>query len=110
MQELIPITLFICFAYAIQAVVDARARTKLVAPHISGEVIASLVQAEQFRARYASLRWGITLVTASIGMFAVRALGWEDLDPGVVAVLLGALGVGQVAYFLMVARLGKSGA
>lgn len=109
MEELTPITLFICFAYAIQAVANARARSKLVAPHISGEVIASLVQAEQFRARYASLRWGITLVTAAIGLFAVQAMGWEELRPGVVAVLLGALGVGQVAYFVMVARLAKPG-
>ena len=41
MQELIPITLFICTAYAIHAIADARARSKLVAQGsvaISGSV------------------------------------------------------------------------
>ncbi|MFI3487655.1 3'-5' exonuclease, partial [Klebsiella pneumoniae] len=49
MQELIPITLFICIAYAIHAIADARARSKLVAPHVPEEVIRSLAVLEEER-------------------------------------------------------------
>mgnify|MGYP007094632588 CR=1 FL=1 len=51
MQELIPITLFICIAYAIHAIADARARSKLVAPHVPEEVIRSLAVLEEERRR-----------------------------------------------------------
>lgn len=53
MQELIPITLFICIAYAIHAIADARARSKLVAPHVPEEVIRSLAVLEEERRRCA---------------------------------------------------------
>jgi hypothetical protein len=55
MQELIPITLFICIAYAIHAIADARARSKLVAPHVPEEVIRSLAVLEERRRRGAAL-------------------------------------------------------
>lgn len=56
MQELIPITLFICIAYAIHAIADARARSKLVAPHVPEEVIRSLAVLEEERRRQGALR------------------------------------------------------
>ena len=56
MQELIPITLFICIAYAIHAIADARARSKLVAPHVPEEVIRSLAVLEEERRRQGAQR------------------------------------------------------
>lgn len=58
MQELIPITLFICTAYAIHAIADARARSKLVAPHVPEEVIRSLALLEEERRRQGALPLG----------------------------------------------------
>ncbi|PSD49566.1 hypothetical protein C7E25_11640 [Stenotrophomonas maltophilia] len=65
MQELIPITLFICIAYAIHAIADARARSKLVAPHVPEEVIRSLAVLEEERRRQGALRWGMPAPAAS---------------------------------------------
>lgn len=42
MQERIPIVRFICIAYAIHALADARARGKPVAPHVPEKVMRSL--------------------------------------------------------------------
>lgn len=101
MQELVPITIFVCFAYAIQAVSDARARSKLVAPHVSEEVIMSLIRAEQLRRKFSSLRWGVTLVCSAVGFFVLQILGCDELGPGVLAVCLGAIGIGQLCFFLI---------
>lgn len=108
MQELIPLTLIVCFAYAIQAVVDARARSKLIAPHVSDEVIVTLLRAEQLRRKSSSLRWGITLVAAAVGLAIVQSLGWEELNPGYLAVIVGAIGVGQLIHYAVAAKSSPS--
>ncbi len=104
MQELIPITLAICFAYAIQAVADARARSKLFAPHISEEVITSLVKADQRRSRMSSLRWGLTLLNAAIGLYTLHRKQIDDFGPEALAVLVGSIAVAQLAYYVIAAR------
>ena len=78
MQELIPITLFICIAYAIHAIADARARSKLVAPHVPEEVIRSLAVLEEERRRQGALRWGISLVCLALAMALLEAIGARD--------------------------------
>ena len=74
MQELIPFTLFICIAYAIHAIADARARSKLVAPHVPEEVIRSLAVLEEERRRQGALRWGISLVCLALAMALLEAI------------------------------------
>ena len=59
---LIPITLFVCIAYAIKAVVDARVRKQLVASNVSQELISSIIKADETRRRHATLRWGAILI------------------------------------------------
>lgn len=108
MQELIPITLFLCLAYAIQAVADARARGRLIAPHISEEVIASILQAEQSRRRLSSLRWGISLLAATLGLLTLEAFGWDELTPGFAAVLTGSIALGQLAFYVASVHVGRS--
>ncbi|MDT3474689.1 hypothetical protein [Stenotrophomonas maltophilia] len=95
MQELIPITLFICIAYAIHAIADARARSKLVAPHVPEEVIRSLAVLEEERRRQGALRWGISLVCLALAM-APWAMGARDLTFGAAAALVGSAGLGQL--------------
>ncbi len=96
MQELIPITLFVCVAYAIHALADARARAKLVAPHVPEEVIRALALLEEQRRRQGALRWGISLVCLSFAFAGLEMLGHEDLSFGAVALLVGSAGVGQL--------------
>lgn len=95
MQELIPITLFICIAYAIHAIADARARSKLVAPHVPEEVIRSLAVLEEERRRQGALRWGISLVCLALAMALLEAMGARDLTFGAAA-LVGSAGLGQL--------------
>jgi len=96
MQELIPITLFICIAYAIQALADARARGKLVAPHVAEEVLISLAALEDERRRMSALRWGITLCSVALAFGLLELTGARELDFGAVAVLAGSAGLGQL--------------
>ncbi|TAH39803.1 MAG: hypothetical protein EYC71_14665 [Gammaproteobacteria bacterium] len=98
---LIPISLFVCITYAIKAVVDARVRKQLVASNVSQELISSIIKADETRRRHATLRWGAILIILAIAFAVMEAFNWRHLTPGVVALLLGATGAGNlVAYTL----------
>jgi hypothetical protein len=46
-------------------------------------------------------RWGVVLVALAIGFGLIEAAGWDELTPGVFAILLAATGIGNLgAYFL----------
>lgn len=101
LEYLIPISLFVCIAYAIKAVVDARVRKQLVASNISQELIQSIVEADELRRRHATLRWGTILIALAIGFGLMESLNLREITPGVLAILLGATGIGNlVAYTL----------
>lgn len=105
-EILIPIVFFICITYAIKAVLDARTRAKLIASNSSSDMIRTLVQDEEHANRYASLRWGIVLTSLAVGFGLIEWFGWEEITPGAIAVLLGATGVGNLAFF-QIARNGR---
>lgn len=97
----IPIVLFICITYAIKAVVDARVRKQLVTSNVSQELIQSIVEADEMRRRQSTLRWGAILLALAVGFGLMEAFGWRDVTPGVMAILLGATGIGNlIAYHL----------
>ena len=101
LQFLIPIVLFICITYAIKAVVDARVRKQLVTSNVSQELIQSIVEADELRRRHATLRWGAILIALAVGFGLMEALGMRDITPGVLALLLGATGVGNLVAFYL---------
>lgn len=103
---LIPVTLFVCIAYTIKAVVDARVRKQLVSSNGSPELVASILRADETNRRLSSLRWGITLVMLALGFGIVEAAGWQEVTPGVIAVLVGAVGLGNLASFAAARKLG----
>lgn len=103
---LIPVTLFVCIAYAIKAVVDARVRKQLVSSNGSPELVASILRADETNRRLSSLRWGITLIMLALGFGIVEAAGWQEVTPGVIAVLVGAVGLGNLASFAAARKLG----
>ena len=105
-DQLIPVTLFVCIAYAIKAVVDARVRKQLVSSNGSPELVASILRADETNRRLSSLRWGITLVMLALGFGIVEAAGWQEVTPGVIAVLVGAVGLGNLASFAAARKLG----
>ena len=104
-DTLIPITLFLAIAYTIKAVVDAGVRRKMVDSNGSQDLVRSKLEGEEVRRRHGSLRWGVTLVALAIGFGIVQAAGWDELNPGVIAVLVGATGIGNLAYYLLARKL-----
>ena len=105
-ELLIPISLFAAIAYSIKAVVDARVRKQLVASNGAPELVASILAGDETNRRLSSLRWGITLVALALGFGIVEAAGWQDITPGVIAVLVGAIGIGNLASFAAARKLG----
>lgn len=104
-EFLIPIALFVCIAYAIKAVVDARVRRQMVESNGSQELVRSIVESEEARRRHGSLRWGVVLVALGIGFAAIGAQGLDEVTPGVLATLLIATGLGNLAYFVAARKL-----
>lgn len=98
---LIPITLFICIAYTIKVTVDAYTRRRIIQSHGSEELVRSLLEGEARRRRQASLHWGSVLVALAVGFGFVELIGATEVTPGVVALLLGATGLGNLAYYLL---------
>lgn len=105
-EILIPISLFLAIAYTIKAVVDARVRKQMVESNGSQELVRSMLEGEDIRRRHGSLRWGIVYTALAVGFGIVQAAGWDELNPGVVALLLGATGIGNLAYYLLARKLG----
>ncbi len=104
-ELLIPITLFLCIAYSIKAVVDARVRKQLVASNGDPSLVRSILEGDETSRRLSSLRWGITLVALALGFGIVEARGWEQITPGAIAVLVGALGLGNLVFFAVSRKL-----
>src|SRR3546814_9049830 len=92
---LIPITLFVCVAYAIKAVVDARVRRQMVESNGSEALVQSILEGEELRRRQGSLRLGIVLVALAAGFALVQGSGWPEPNAGAFPVLLGAAPCGE---------------
>jgi hypothetical protein len=102
---LIPIVLFVCIAWAIKVVVDARVRGRMVDSGGSEELVNSIMRDEEQRRRHSSLRWGIVLLSVGAGFGLIQWFGWQEVTPGMVAVLAGATGVGNLVFFAIARRL-----
>ncbi|MGY3039841.1 hypothetical protein ACVWWQ_001464 [Rhodanobacter sp. TND4EL1] len=104
-EILIPITLFICIAYAIKVVVDARVRRQMVASGGSEELVNSVLRDEEQRRRHSSLRWGIVLLSVGVGFGLIQWFGWQEVTPGLIAVLALTTGLGNLAFFAISRKL-----
>jgi hypothetical protein len=105
---LIPISVFVCIAYSIKVCVDALVRRRMVDAGGSADLVNSLLRDEELRRRLSSLRWGIVLLSVALGFGLIQWFDWRDLNPGVVAVLAGATGLGNLVFFAISRRLGQS--
>lgn len=100
-EILIPIVLFVCTYLSIKAVVDARSRRQMVQANGSEEMLRSILEGEETRRRQASLRWGVVLTALAAGFGLIEAFGWDELTPGVFALLLAATGTGNLAAYYL---------
>lgn len=106
LEFLIPISLFICIFLAIKAVVDARARKQMLQSNGSEDMLRTLIEGEELRRRQSSLRWGVILVALAIGFGLLEAFDWQEASPGLIAILLAATGIGNLAAY-QIARKAK---
>ncbi|MBE1160102.1 hypothetical protein [Dyella acidiphila] len=109
-KTFVPIVLFVCItfaiSYAIKLLVEARVRIRMLQATDSKELIETIVRSEEHIRRGASLRWGIVVAAEALAFGAIQLAGWSTVTPGVVALLLGAFGVGSLVYFFLSRRLG----
>ncbi|CAM0997562.1 DUF6249 domain-containing protein [Rhodanobacter sp. Root179] len=104
-EILIPIVLFICIAYTIKVVVDARVRGRMIGAGGSEELVKSILLDEEQRRRHSSLRWGIVLIFVGLAFGLIQWFGWQEVTPGMVAVLAGATGLGNLVSFAVSRKL-----
>ena len=104
---LIPISLFVCTAYAIKVCVDAMVRRRMVDAAGSPDLIDLVLRDERLRRYHSALRWGIVLTFLSLGFGLVQWFGWnwKEGTPGIIAVLAGATGLGNLMFFVIARRL-----
>jgi hypothetical protein len=96
---LLPITLIVGIVYAIKVVVETRGRRELMAAaDASAELARVLLLDQERQRRMSSLRWGIVLVALAFGFGLVEWLGWSEVSPGLIAVLAGATGAGNLVF------------
>ena len=103
--SLIPIALFICITYAIKAVVDARVRGRMIDSGGSQEMVNAVMRDEELRRRHSSLRWGVVLLSVGAGFGLIQWFAWRDVTPGMIAVLAGATGLGNLVFFAIARRV-----
>ena len=98
----IPISLFVCITYAVKAIVDARVRKQLVSANAPDPCARSSRATRSAAATPAAL---VIFVALAIGFFAIEAFPRDEFSPAVIAVLLGATGLGNLAYYAMSRKL-----
>ncbi len=105
-EVLVPTTMLICIAYSIKAVVDARARGKLLSGGGgSEELVRTILLSEEAQRRHAGLRWGVLLLSMAVGFGLIEAFGWNEVTPGVIAVLLATTGAGNLVSYAVARRV-----
>ena len=102
---LVPISVFVCIAYSIKVCVDAMVRRRMINTGGSPDLLDSLLRDEKQRRLHSSLRWGIVLLSVALGFGLVEWFGWKEVTPGLVAVLAGTTGLGNLIFFAVSRRL-----
>lgn len=109
-KNLVPIVLFVCvtvgITYIVKLLVNARLRIKMLQTCNSKELLEAVVQGDAHRDQMTALRWGILALMEAIGFGVIQAMGWTELNPGIVAMLLGAFGLGSLLFFGIARRFG----
>jgi hypothetical protein len=102
---LVPLGLFFSIVYSIKLLVDARMRYLFMKGGTPDTVSAMLAGEEQLR-RMGTLRWGVVLTALAMGVGVTAGMSWAPLSAPGIAMLLGALGVGNLLAFAVAHKLG----
>ena len=102
---LVPITAFICVVMAIKVIVEARLRGRLADTNASQDLIKSMLVADEQARRLSALKWGLVLTLVGVSFGLISALKLDSQDPGTWGLLIGAAGVGMLAYHAIANRV-----
>ena len=103
--DLIPMVLFVCIVMAIKIVVEAHLRKKMVENHTSEDLVKQMLIADEQARRLSALKWGLVLTTVGVAFGLVSALHLDSNNPGSFGLLIGAAGVGMLAYHFIANRV-----
>lgn len=98
---LVPITLFLSIVAIIKIVIDAGVRRRMAETHASGELIKGILESDQQLRRLSALKWGLVLVLVGLAFGLIDALGLQPEDPATYGLLMGAAGVGLLAFHVI---------
>jgi hypothetical protein len=102
---LVPITAFICVVMAIKVIVEARLRGRLADTNASQDLIKSMLEADEQSRRLSALKWGLVLTVVGIAFGVISGLRLHSDDPGTWGLLIGAAGIGMLAYHAIANRV-----
>ena len=105
LAELIPMVLFVCIVMAIKIVVEARLRKQMVETHVSEELVKSMLVADEQSRQLSALKWGLVLTAVGIAFGLVGAMHLDSDNPGTFGLLIGAAGLGMLAYHFIANRV-----
>ena len=95
---LVPITAFICVVMAIKVIVEARLRSRLAENNASEDLVKSMLVADEQARRLSALKWGLVLTLVGLAFGLISGLHLASDDPGTWGLLIGAAGLGMLAY------------
>lgn len=102
---LVPIAAFASIVMAIKIIVESRLRGRLADTNASEDLVKSMLVADEQARRLSALKWGLVLTLVGLAFGLISALHLDGDNPGTWGLLIGAAGVGMLAYHAIANRV-----
>ena len=100
----IPISLFVCIVLAIKVIIDGKVRKRIAETNPSEDLVKAMLIADEQSRRLSALKWGLVLTIVGVAFGLISALHMDSDNPGAYGLLIGAAGVGMLAYHVLANR------
>ena len=101
----VPIAAFVSIVMGIKIVMETRLRRRLAETNASEDLVKSMLVADEQARRLSALKWGLVLTLIGLSFGLISALKLDGDDPGTWGLLIGAAGVGMLAYHAIANRV-----
>lgn len=102
---MITLIVFGSIVSAIRHFVEARVRRRMVESHASEDLVKAMLVADEQDRRLSALKWGLVLTSVGVAFGLVSILHLDGNNPGTFGLLLGAAGIGMLAYHVIANRV-----
>jgi hypothetical protein len=102
---LVPIAAFVSIVMAIKIIVESRLRSRLADTNASEDLVKSMLLADEQARRLSALKWGLVLTLLGLAFGLISALHLDSDNPGTWGLLIGAAGIGMLAYHAIANRV-----